>query len=196
MWGSVAGFMPAMDLMQPHSLVLDTVVPSAALAMAVARAYAGDATFAAPALVAVLKAGMLLARAAVPASDYPSGQPNVSMLACQDVLELILLGFAVSLEQLHAECKGVSHQTLVPHLRTPAGGSSSGAKGSKEAAVSPLHEELLQALLGVRRLASLAPWRAELVRENASLLPGAADHTLMARGCGSHAYGADSGCTQ
>lgn len=191
MWCSVAEFMPAMDLMQPQSLVLDTVTPSAALAMALARTYAGDKTFAAPALVAVLKACMLLARAAVPSPDYPSMQPNLSMVACQDVRELIPLGFAVSLEQLHVEYKGVSHQTLVPRLRTPAGGSS-GAKGSKQVAVSPLHEELLQALLGVRRLAGLAPRSAALVRDNGSLLPGAVDCALVARVLDARSSGSSS----
>lgn len=180
MWCSVAGFMPAIDLMQPQSLVLDTVVPSAALAMALARAYAGDKTFAAPALVAVLKASMLLGRAAVPAPDSPPMHFNVGMLAHQDVRELIMLGFAVSLEQLHVEYKGVSHQNLLPRLRTPAGGSS-GAKGSKQVAVPPLHEELLQALLGVCRLAGLAPMSADLARHNGSLLPGAVNQALVGR---------------
>jgi hypothetical protein len=169
-----------MDLLQPQSRVRDTVLLSATLAMALARVYAGDAAFAAPALVPVLKACMLLARAAVPVPGNPL-EPDISMLACQDVLELVLLGFAVSLEQLHAECKGVSHQTLVPRLRTPAGGSSSGAKGSKQVAVSPLHQELLQALLGVRRLAGLAPVSAALVLANVSLMPGAVDCALVAR---------------
>jgi hypothetical protein len=84
-------------------------------------------------------------------------------LACQEVQELLLLALAVGTRLLHAEYKGASTQFLLPSMRTTNGtaassssGSCSSSRGSsKRLAVSANHEELLQALLGVRQLAAL-----------------------------------------
>lgn len=43
LWGSLTNMMPMLDVMQPGSLLLDTVQPCAAMCVALSRAYAGAA---------------------------------------------------------------------------------------------------------------------------------------------------------
>jgi hypothetical protein len=84
---------------------------------------------------------------------------------------MLLLGLAVSTALLHAEYKGASSQALLPSMRATDGtsNSSSGAgsggssRGSRCLAVSAHHEELLQALVGVRQLPALHEHTAAVV---------------------------------
>ena len=75
---------------------------------------------------------------------------------------MLLLGLAAGTGLLHAEYQGASAQALLPSLRsrdsTTASGSTSSrgsGTGSKRLAVPAHHEELLQALVGMRQLAAL-----------------------------------------
>ena len=188
LWNNITDLMPPQELLAAGSLLLDTALPSATLAMALARAYAGDHAFCASVMFNVLPASHTIARAAVaqPTDTY------YGVLARQGVYELLLLGFAVYTGLLHAGYKGVSKQSLLPSMRAASsssssnGGScsrgrssaSSSSKANKNSkagrlAVSAHHEELLQALLGVRQLAALQDSTASTLLETMWLVPHA-----------------------
>jgi hypothetical protein len=189
LWNKMTDLMLAQELLAAASPLLDTVLPSATLALALARAYAGDHAFCASVMSHVLPASFTIARAAGalprPADTY------YGVLARQDVYELLLLGFAVYTGLLHAKCKGVSKQSLLPSMRTASSSSSNGGSGSRgrssagssskanknskagRLAVSAHHEELLHALLGVRQLAALEEGTAATVLEAMWLIPHA-----------------------
>jgi len=81
--------------------VLDSLLPIAALALQLARAYAADRAFCAAVLHPVLVAATAVARAAVAAPNHPKNALR-SVMARREVLDLVLLAFAVGTEQLHA----------------------------------------------------------------------------------------------
>jgi hypothetical protein len=113
-----------------------------------------------------------------------------SVLACWEVSELLLLGLAIGTGLLHKEQKGISTQSLPPSMRatdsTPtssnaSGSGSSRASSNKRLAVSAHHEELLQALVGVRQLAVLQNFSATEVAANMWLFPLAVNRAQRAR---------------
>ena len=101
----------------------------------------------------------------------------------RDVYELLLLCLAIGTGLLHAEYKGVSKQTLLNSMQaaTSSSSSSSGDSGSNRGrssksqrlAVSAHHEELLQALVGVRQLAATDDYTVYTVSTTMWLIPQA-----------------------
>jgi hypothetical protein len=101
----------------------------------------------------VLSAALAFARAALSGTH----DKHFSTLAHRDVYELLLLCLAVGTGLLHAEYKGTSKQSLLTSMQMAGSSSSGRSSGSKlrRLAVSAHHEELLNALLGVRQLAAM-----------------------------------------
>lgn len=164
LWTSLTRLLPELDVLQPHSPLVDTALPCAALCMALAHAYAGDRAYGAATIATVMDAGGTMARGTAPLRGVPwsTAVPNISVLAHQEVFELLLLGLQVATERVYTEQKGVSRQRLASSLCMPAASSSKTGKCSKQSeqqavAVSPHHQELLHALLGVREVADLHP---------------------------------------
>lgn len=72
LWNTLVHFMPAKELLSAQSLLQDTALPAATLAVALARAYAGDKVFCASVMWPVLAASCSLA---VAAATGPAGMP-------------------------------------------------------------------------------------------------------------------------
>lgn len=193
MWCVVSDWMSPLEILSPKSLLLPTVVPTAAMAVAAARRYASDKQRCTPGMTVVLMAADAVAQAALQYHpDTGASTPASAVLACQDVMELVLLAFAVGVQQLHAESKGVSS------LKLPKSSSSSSSSGSSSAsrktswriAVSPNHQELLHVLLGTRQLDNIHLAARELMRdrsvtaaaESINRICAARFHTIKAAG--------------
>jgi hypothetical protein len=138
--------------------------------MVLARAYAGDETFCVPVMYHVLTGALMFARAALSGPH----DKHYMTLAHRDMYDLLLLCLAVGTGLLHAEYKGVSKQSLLPSMRAAGSSSSSSTSGKpRRLAVSAHHEELLHALLGVRRLAAADDLTASTVSYTMWLIPHA-----------------------
>jgi hypothetical protein len=127
MWSTIADLMLDSELLSDGSILQDTAVPSASLAMVLARAYAGDQAFCAPVMYHVLATALMLAQAAVAAPP----DKHHSTMVCQEVFELLLLCFAVGTGLLHAEYNCISQHSLLPSMRV-TDGSSGGSSSSKD----------------------------------------------------------------
>jgi hypothetical protein len=174
LWNTIADLMLDPELLSDGSILQDSAVPSASLAMVLARAYAGDHVFCAPVMYHVLATALMLARAAVAAPP----DKHHSTMVCQEVFELLLLCFAVGTGLLHAQYNGSSQQSLLPSIRVTSGsggGCSSSSKDSKPGrlAVSAHHEELLKALVGVWQLPASDEHTAAAVMDHMWLIPHA-----------------------
>jgi hypothetical protein len=64
LWNILVDFLPAAELLSLQSLLQDAAVPAATLAMALARAYAGDSVFCATVTYTVLATSRCFAHAA------------------------------------------------------------------------------------------------------------------------------------
>lgn len=58
LWDTIADLVPVAELLPADSIMLDSAVPAASLAMALARAYAGRREFCAPVMYTVLTAAL------------------------------------------------------------------------------------------------------------------------------------------
>ena len=113
-----------------------------------------------------------------------------SVLARQELFELLLLGLAASTGLLHEELKGTSTQTLPPSMRptdtlSSSSSSSSGSRdsssGSRRLAVSAHHKGLLQALTGVRQLPALHDHLVATLSNHMWVLPLAINAVIRTR---------------
>jgi hypothetical protein len=195
LWISLTRLLPELDILQTNSPLVDTAVPCAALCMALARVYAGDLAYGATMVATAMDVASCMARGVVPIREpWCSAVPNVSVLAQQDVFELLLLGLQVATERVYVEQDGVSRQRLAPNLCPPAA-SSSGSKAGKQSkqsqqqavAVPPHHQELLHALLGVREVPDLHPSTSFSVLYPFNLYVAAMCETCRARQQNAHA---------
>jgi hypothetical protein len=83
LWNTLVDFMPAPDLLSAHSLLQDAAVPAAALAMGLARAYAGDDVFCATVMYTVLAASRVFAHAAAANPEGGFLRATRNCCACQ-----------------------------------------------------------------------------------------------------------------
>ena len=192
--------------MHNNSPLLDTVAPTASLALTLARRYAGH-KLGPIVMSAVLQVASVFTESAFCFEPGTAADVANSVLARLDVFELVLLAYGVGAQLRHSQYNGKSKQKLLPSLQTPASGSSSSssgggkssnkARGSKGASssssnssrtsaveVAPNHQELLHVLLGVREVtgaSSQDSYTWEVAREYTSWIHYAINKVMGAR---------------